>query len=68
MRRMAVLALVAAGAIGLWQLAPTSSVSAGPPVDEKIVAVSGAPASFADVIEAVADWTRAEFLDRGAES
>jgi len=53
MQRMAVLALVAVSALGLWQLAPVSSVSAGPPVDQTIVAVSGAPASFADVIEAV---------------
>ncbi len=53
MKRFAVLALVAASAFGLWQLAPMPAVSAGPPVDQQITTLAGTPASFADVIEAV---------------
>ena len=53
MQRVFVLFLVAATTAGLWQLVPESSVQAGPPVDQQIARISGAPASFADVIEAV---------------
>jgi len=53
MQRIFVLFLVAATTAGLWQLVPEASVQAGPPVDQQIARVSGAPASFADVIEAV---------------
>lgn len=48
-----IVALVAASALGMWQLGPMPSVAAGPSVDQKISAVAAAPASFADVIEAV---------------
>lgn len=53
MKRLTLLAVVVASAFGLWQLAPMVSGSTTPPVDEQISAVIGAPASFADVIEAV---------------
>ncbi len=53
MKRFAVLALVAASAFAVGQLAPMSPVSAGPPVDHQIKTLTGVPASFADVIEAV---------------
>jgi len=53
MQRVFVLILVAATTAGLWQLVPEASVQAGPPVDQQIARISGAPASFADVIEAV---------------
>ncbi|GMR24317.1 MAG: DegQ family serine endoprotease [Acidobacteriota bacterium] len=53
MKRFAVLALVAASAFALWQLAPMPAVSAGPPVDQQITTLATTPASFADVIEAV---------------
>ena len=53
MQRVFVLILVAATTAGLWQLVPEVSVQAGPPVDQQIARISGAPASFADVIEAV---------------
>jgi serine protease Do len=47
------LAAAAAGALFLWQVGPVPSVAASPPVDQQIHAISTAPPSFADVIEAV---------------
>jgi serine protease Do len=49
-------AAAVAGALFLWQMGPAPAVSASPSVDQKIQKVQvapGAPASFADVIEAV---------------
>jgi serine protease Do len=50
---MAAATLALSGAIAIWQWGPLPDAMASPPVDEKIVSTSGAPASFADVIEAV---------------
>jgi serine protease Do len=41
------------GGLAIWQLAPTLSAEAIPAVDHKIAPPLGAPATFADVIEAV---------------
>ena len=51
--RLFALTLVAAGALAFWQFAPAPAVQAGPSVDDAIILPNGAPASFADVIEAV---------------
>ena len=53
MKRFLVPTLIVVGAFGLWQLAPTPAVQAGPAVDQQITGPAGAPASFADMIEAV---------------
>lgn len=53
MKRFTVVAALAAGVIGVWQLAPMVSGAITPPVDQHISTLIGAPASFADVIEAV---------------
>ncbi len=46
-------ALALVGGLAIWQLVPTPSAEASPAVDQKIVPPLGAPATFADVIEAV---------------
>ena len=51
--RMALGALALSAAIGIWQWGQLPEASAGPPVDQKILPPSGAPATFADVIDAV---------------
>ena len=51
--RMAIGALTLSAAIGIWQWGQLPEASAGPPVDQKILPPSGAPATFADVIDAV---------------
>lgn len=51
--RMAIGALALSAAIGIWQWGQLPEASAGPPVDQKILPPSGAPATFADVIDAV---------------
>ena len=51
--RVAVGMLALSAAIGIWQWGQLSEVSAGVPVDQKILPPPGAPATFADVIDAV---------------
>jgi serine protease Do len=51
--RWAAVALTLVGALGAWQLIPSSEARASAPVDQTIVTPSGSPASFADVISAV---------------
>ena len=51
--RMAIGALALSAAIGIWQWGQLPEASAGAPVDQKVLPPTGAPASFADVIEAV---------------
>ena len=53
MQRILIPTLITVGAIVLWQFAPSPHVQAGPAVDEVVAPVNGAPASFANVIEAV---------------
>ncbi len=51
--RMALATLALAAAIGVWQFGQLPVARASVPVDQQIVLPSGAPATFADVIEAV---------------
>lgn len=51
--RLTLFALALVGGLAVWQLAPTLSAEASPSVDHKITTPPGAPATFADVIEAV---------------
>jgi len=52
MQRLMIPTLMVAGAIGLWQLAPSTHVQAGASVDQQVTGPS-TNRSFADVIEAV---------------
>jgi serine protease Do len=48
------LAALISGAAALWQIGPTPSAAASPSVDDVVAgSLAGAPASFADIVEAV---------------